>query len=112
MLLGNCNHSLQAFWKDPVIPKNWLAVLACRRDLAHRPIEIGKCGQELRVLQDSDAMVLGSIMASDLQGPIRAAIVDDGIFPILIGLRQDALNALSKVLLLIVNRSYDADQRR
>ena len=68
--------------------------------------------QELRILVNPNPRVSGRIAARDLDQTVRAAVIDDGVVPILIGLRNNALNAFSKKVAVVVYRRNNTHQRR
>jgi hypothetical protein len=57
-----------------------------------------------------DSRIFGGIAASDLEGSVGAAVVDDCVIPMRIGLRQHALDALGKVLRVVIEGRNDADK--
>ena len=59
---------------------------------------------------DSYPFVFGSILLGDFERPIRTAIIDDCIIPILMGLSQYALDAFVKIWLPVKNRGDHADE--
>ena len=48
-------------------------------------------------------------MFSELSRPVGAAIVNENVVPILIGLTQNAFDALGEEVPGVVKRSYDAN---
>ena len=60
---------------------------------------------------DANPLVPPGIALRNLQGAVRAAIVDDDIFPGCIGLAEHTLNAFGKVLLAVIDRSDDTYKR-
>src|SRR5689334_14321650 len=109
MFLGQGNHLLEAIRKNPVIGKNYFEILACRRQLPKSMVVVWDDSQKSVVLKNADAGVFFSIPACDCDRIISAAIVDDGVVPILISLGKDAFDAFREKLGPIVNGSNDAD---
>src|SRR6266446_1788630 len=66
--------------------------------------------QELLILVNPDTRVFRSVTACDLWGGIRAAVIDYRAIPVLIGLPQDAFDALREMLGAVVHRSNNAYQ--
>ena len=60
---------------------------------------------EARIGKDSNSWILSGVVFGYCQGPIRAAIVDNGIFPVLERLCQHALDTLRKIFLSVINGS-------
>jgi hypothetical protein len=72
---------------------------------------IGDHPQEFLIIVNLDTRVFCSIPASDFCGRIGAAVINDGAFPVLIALRQDAFDAFRKMVSSVVDRSDYAYQR-
>jgi hypothetical protein len=88
-----------------------LAILALSRNLAERDVAVRIATHKLRIVMYADAFVFSGIRFGNLERPIRTAVVDDAIFPILIGLRQDTLDTFDKVLFSVVDGCEDTYQR-
>jgi hypothetical protein len=108
MLLTHCDHLLQTFGENPIVCEYHLAVLAYRRNMAQGVVMIGNYTQKLFVVNHTDASVLRRVTACSCSGTISAAVVDDRIIPVLVGLSQNALNTLRKILFIVVYGSNDA----
>ena len=67
--------------------------------------------EKLQVIMDPNPRILSSIILHDFQCVVRAAVVDDDIFPCLISLREHTFNTISKVLLAVIDRSDDTYKR-
>ena len=65
---------------------------------------------ELLVAPDVDLRVLLGVLMRDRQRAIRAAIVDDRVVPMVVGLSQHALDASAQILCAIENRSDHAHE--
>ena len=66
---------------------------------------------EAGIGDNPNSSLRSSVFLGNLQRRIRAAVVDDDVFPVLIGLGQHAFNALDEVLRPVVHRGDNADQR-
>src|ERR1700678_891111 len=60
---------------------------------------------------DADPPISCRILVRNLGRPICAAVIDNGVVPILVGLRKDALDALDQVRRLVMYRRYYTNQR-
>ena len=67
--------------------------------------------QEFLIIVNTDARVSRSVTTRDFCGRIRTAVIDDSAFPVLMGLRQDAFDALGEMLSTVIDGSNYADQR-
>jgi hypothetical protein len=68
--------------------------------------------KEFRVVFDADSFrKLAGKLLCDPQGTIRAAVIDQNIVPVLVGLPEHALNALCKIFSRVKERSYKTDAR-
>ena len=67
-------------------------------------------GSESRICIETDAGITEGISLRDLQGPVRAAVLQENILEFSIRLGQDALDALREVIRRVVERGYNADQ--
>jgi hypothetical protein len=105
------DHLHETLGKEPVIGKNDLAVLALRRNLPSGMIVILNDGKKIRVVVNADPRVPVSITLRDFQCLISAAIVNDSVVPVLIGLGEYTLDALGQVFFAVVNRRDDTDER-
>ena len=61
---------------------------------------------QFKIVVDADTRVSLRIPLRYFRCPVGAAVVDDDIFPVLIGLGQYALNTLGQKFLAVVNRQY------
>ena len=84
-------------------------VLAGCRDLLQRNVVVFDSTYEPLVLMDADARLFLRISLRDFEGSIRAAVVYDNVLPVLVSLGQDALDALGKILLAVIDGSQDGD---
>jgi len=66
---------------------------------------------KLFVIVHADTAIFFSIVQRDLQGPIGAAIIDDNILKITVGLAENALNTLRQKILAIVDGGKHAYER-
>jgi hypothetical protein len=110
ILLCKRDHLFNAAREEPVVGKNHFGVSAVRGDLAQSMIVIGNDRKKLRVIVNLDSRIFGSIAAGNVEGSVGAAIVDDCVIPMRIGLRQHALYALGKVLRIVIEGRNDANQ--
>ncbi|GAH89722.1 unnamed protein product [marine sediment metagenome] len=85
------------------------AVLTRVRDLVHRMVEVFDDRQELLILKNPNTLIFDGVALRDLQGAIRAAIFNDCIFPIRIGLSQHTFNRFCQEFFPVVYRSYNAN---
>src|ERR1039458_8001716 len=72
---------------------------------------VHKCLQKLRVVRYADSPVSVSIATGDFHRPIRAAVVDNNVLPILICLADNTFDAFSEMLGLVVHRRDNAHER-
>lgn len=56
------------------------------------------------------AFVFFCVTLNNIRRVVGAAVIDDYIFPVLIGLGQDALNAFSEIFLAVIDRGNNTDQ--
>src|ERR1044072_7386108 len=110
MFLGEGNHSFQAFGKDPIVAEDNLAVPARRRNVTQCSVMVFQGPQELLVLNDPDTRIFLCPSPSDLSGAIRAAVINDGVIPVGVGLSKNAFNAFLKVLRVVIHGSYNGHQ--
>ena len=108
---GAAHQLLEAVRVQPVIGHERLAVDAVRVDQRHRTVVIGDQGQEGAVIDDADPGISGRITLGDLERVIAAAVVENGVAPVCVALRTDALDALAQELAPVVNRCNHADER-
>jgi hypothetical protein len=111
LLLGNGNHLFQAFRKYPIVGKYDLAVFAFSRDLSQGAVEICHGAEEFIVPAHANSRILCGVLARYFGGSVGAAVIDNYAFPVLMRLREDALNALADMLSLIVRGNDHADHR-
>jgi hypothetical protein len=111
LFLGNGNHPFQALREYPIIRKHDLAVFAFTRDLPQGAVEIRNGAEEFLILAHANSRILCSVLARYIAGSVRAAVIDNYAFPVLMRLREDALNALADMLSLIVRGNDHADHR-
>jgi len=71
---------------------------------------VGQRAQKRGIVVDPNAWILGGVTPRNGAGFIGAAVIDDEIFPIPIGLRQHAFDALGQMLGVVVERGQHADQ--
>ena len=67
-------------------------------------VPVVKRSKELSVIVDPNTGVLRRNFLCDLKRTIAAAVIDDHVVPIRVGLLQNAVNALAKVLLPVIYR--------
>src|SRR5882724_3605189 len=111
MLLGERNHFFQAFRKDPIVSEDNLAIPARRGNVTQCSVVILKGPQESLVLNDSDTRIFLCKSTRDLSGAIRAAVINDGVIPVGVGLSENTFNAFLKVLRVVIYRSHNGHQR-
>jgi hypothetical protein len=90
---------------------NNFTVFAFRGNLADGMIPVPHNRQQFFVVENADPGIFFRVQLGDLKGSIGAAIVQNDIFPVLIGLGQYAFNALRQMGFTVVNGSDDADKR-
>ena len=108
MRFGSSDHLFEAVGEDPIVPKYHLAILALVRNLPECGVVIRDGAQEARIPVNSNPSIRRGVPARDVQGLIRAAVVDDRVFPIRVGLGKNALDARGEIHRLVVHRSHDA----
>jgi len=69
---------------------------------------VGDRSQERCIVMNSNSWVSCGISLCDLQGFIRAAIVNNRVVPVLVCLRQNAFDAFSEIPCTVVNGRDDA----
>src|SRR5437870_5079091 len=111
MFLGDGNHFFQAFWKDPIVAEDNLAIPARRGNVTQCSVVVFESPQESLVLTDPDARIFLSKSTRDLSGAIRAAVINDCVIPVGVGLSKNTFNAFLKVLCVVIHRSYNGYQR-
>src|SRR5215813_5001554 len=74
-------------------------------------IQIRKSAQELLIVTHTNPRILCGIAFCYLQAAIRAAVIDDYVFPIGIRLSEHTFNAFCNMLLLVIDRGHNADER-
>jgi hypothetical protein len=111
MSLGNRDHPFEAVGINPVVPKYHFAVSAVGGNLTQSDVVIRDDFDKVAVLMNPNPSVPRSESASDFQGAIRTTVINNSIVPIAIGLSENALNALCKVMLLVIHGSHNAYQR-
>jgi hypothetical protein len=111
MSFGQFDHFHHTFRKDPIICVHDFAVFAVRGHLTHGDIPVRIAPDKFFVVVDPDPLIFLGIGLSDFKGPIGTAVIDDAIFPILIGLRQYAFYALGEKLLAVIHRREHAHER-
>ena len=62
------------------------------------------------VIDNRDTLILAGISLGNLARAVRAAIVDNDIFPIVVALAQNALDAGCQVFFSVVDRRDNADE--
>ena len=68
-------------------------------------------GQEVVIIHYADARILARVFPGNRKRFIRAAIVDNGVITVCVGLPQDAFNAFREILGAIVHGRDYAHQR-
>ena len=111
MRLPEAHHPLQTLRQQPVVGRDELAPLRPRRDPARRDVVVGDDGDVLVVGVDPEALVAPRIGPEDLAGRVGAGIVDQDVFPPIVGLGQHALDAMGKVRFAIVDRRQNRHER-
>ena len=110
MILRRGHHSLQAFGKNEVICKDELAILAVGRNLAKRGIVILENAEKRSILVNPKSPVLCCVAASNLSRVVCAAVVDDHQLPVLVGLRENALNTFRQMVGAVIDWRYETDK--
>ena len=98
MSLGEVDQLRHAFGIYPIVCRHEFAVLGVGGDRAERAIVVLDDTDELFRCSDSDLWVRLGILLCDRQRAIRAAVVDDRVVPIVVGLSQHALDTSAQVL--------------
>ena len=89
--------------EQPVIRGQHLAVSAVRTHESERVVVIRLAVDEFPVGDHAKAPIPPGIALGNLQSVVGAAVVDDYVFPVAVGLRQDAVHRLSKKLRSVVD---------
>src|SRR5262245_52562230 len=58
-----------------------------------------------------DPRIPSGVVLRESEGFVGAAVVDDGVVPVLVRLGEDAFDAFAEMVFPVVNRSNDADER-
>src|SRR2546430_13415866 len=111
MFLGERNHFFQAFGKDPIVSEDNLAIPARRGNVTQCSVVVFEGSQESLVLTDSDTRIFLCKSSRDLSGAIRAAVINDGVIPVGVGLSENTFNAFLKVIRVVIHRGYNGYQR-
>lgn len=81
---------------------NEFAVFARRRYKGQGDVMVLQSTHEFRVIDNTNARLAARVARSDLQRAVGAAIVDNDVFPIAVGLPQDAFYARGQIILPVV----------
>jgi hypothetical protein len=87
------------------------AILAVRRHFPECDISVPAGADEFGIILDPDPLVLPGVGFGDFKGAIGAAVIDDAILEVLIGLRQYTFNTFDQITLAVVHGRKHADQR-
>ena len=91
---------------------NDLAVFAFGRDLAHGVIPIWNQVEKVAVVMHPHARIRLRVFLGDFGSLVLALVVDDDVLEILVGLGQNAIDALAQVSLAVVDGRDHAHERR
>jgi hypothetical protein len=108
--LRDIDHPLQAFREERVVGMDDLAVFGFAGKQAQRVVPVRHDREEVAVLVEGDARVAVGVRTDDLGGPIRAAVVYDEVLPVVVCLREHALDALGQVALAVVDGCHHPDE--
>jgi hypothetical protein len=111
MLLGEVNHLFDALGEKPIVCSHHLAVLTLRRDLPKSDVMVRDHTDEGFVVVDSDTCISTGVLFSDAEGSVCAAVVDDCVIPVCVGLGQHAFDALAKIAFVVVDWRHHTDER-
>jgi hypothetical protein len=89
-----------------------LAVLALWGDLAHRVVPVLNNGEKFGIIVDANSWILASVALGNFERGVFAAVVNDDVFPVWVGLMQHAFNAFSQILGSVVNGGDNAYEWR
>ncbi len=109
MLLRQGTHYLTASREDPFIRKDHLGVFAIRRNLTDSQVMVGNNLQKLLIVEHPDSRISRGKTACNFSGFVGTTVIDDGVVPILVGLRDHAFNTFCNVIFIVVDRSNYAD---
>src|ERR1700730_13611379 len=110
MRFRQSHHSLETLGIEPIVGKDHLAIFTGWGHLAESVVVIRYDAQECGVVVDADTRISRGVTMRDGQGFIGAAVVGNDVFPIAIVLRQDAFDALRKMLFAVVDGSNHTNQ--
>jgi hypothetical protein len=105
------DHPRQAIGKKIVVRGNDFAILAVRGNGAEGPVVVLDDGNQHVIMNNVDTRVFGGVFLRNFPSFIFTAIIDDGVFPVGIGLRHHAFNTFSEIGLAVINRGKYANQR-
>jgi hypothetical protein len=108
--LGQQDHLLDATWKDKIVRRNEFAISCGWGHLAERDVVIVNRVNKLIVGVNANTGICSSIFPRDFESPISAAVIDNDVFVVLIGLSQNAFNTFHKIRGTVVNRRQHANQ--
>jgi hypothetical protein len=111
MLFRDVDHSLDALREERVVGVDDLAVPRSTGDHAQSSVPVGYDGQKLSTLRQPYSCVAFGIRADDVGSAVSTAVVDDDVFPPVVGLGDHALNTIGQILLAVVDRRYDPYER-
>jgi hypothetical protein len=110
VVLGEADHLFEAIRKEPIVRVYHLTVLALGRDLPERDVvALDHTGRDLVAVNPDPGIPVG-ILVRDVECPVGAAVVDDGVIQVFVGLSQHALDALAEITLSVVDGSHYADE--
>ena len=110
--LGHLHHALQAFRKDPIIRLHDFAVFAIGGYQGKPKVivlhlrEERPCVNQTNSLREPAYVQLGDVVRS-----VSTLIVYENVLKVRVGLSQNALDTLGKVILGVVKGCHDANQR-
>ena len=109
IVLGNAYHLFEALGQKHIVGCQWLAVLALGGNLSKRDIVILDHAHKDFVAVDPDPAIVGCVLPCNIESPVRAAIVNDGVVPTGVRLGEHTFDALAQIAFSIENWSHYAD---
>jgi hypothetical protein len=110
MSLGKFHHAGDTLRKEPVISMDDFAIFTLGGDLSESKISILITTNEIRVVMNADPLIFQGIPFSNFESSIGTAVIDDDVFPILIGLSQHTFYALTEIVFTVIDWSENTDE--
>src|SRR5262249_4216665 len=104
---SHLHHALQALWVEPVVSLDNLAEFTLRTDGFEGPIVVQRRRRELVKAEVPHSRVKGAKTGCNLRRLVGAAVVDNGVLPAPVRLREHTFDALTEIGRAVVDRRDD-----